>query len=113
MSQLSIVSEEEDWREGQIKAGASQSNAGEGGAGLCAASSAFCGGSCWGVCLHCGPPRYCMCYPNGYVGASGVFHPGAACLKHDGDGESVEAPREHAVNKGHKACEGGDCDVDL
>jgi hypothetical protein len=109
VSQLSIVSEEEDWREGQLKAGASQSNAGEGGAGLCDASSASCGGKCWGVCLHCGPPRYCMCYPDGYKGVSGAFHPGAACLKHDGDGESVEAPMSHAANKGHKACEGGDC----
>ena len=59
ISQLSIVSEEEDWREGQLKAGAAQSNAGGGGAAHCDASAAECGGKCWGVCLHCGPPRYC------------------------------------------------------
>lgn len=49
-----------------------------------------------------------MCYPNGYVGASGVFHPGAACLKHDGDGESVEAPMSHAANDGRRAYAEGD-----
>ena len=114
ISRLSIVSEEEDWREGQIKAGASQSDAGSG-EGLCDASAAFCGGHCWSVCLHCGPPRYCMCYPDGYRGVSGVFHPGAACLKHDGDGESVESPMVHSrcdaesidENEGYRAYEGG------
>ena len=39
ISQLSIVSEEEDWREGQLKAGAAQSNAGE--RAICAGTAGF------------------------------------------------------------------------
>jgi hypothetical protein len=35
---------------------------------------------------------YCMCYENGYIGVSGVFHRGPSCLKFDGDGEKVESP---------------------
>jgi hypothetical protein len=104
ISELSIVSKEHDWRAGHIRAGASQSDANS---DDCGPSSASCGGSCWGVCLNCGPPRYCMCYPKGYMGVSGVFHPGVACLKHDGEGETAEAPLEAADTARFKAYAGG------
>ena len=34
-----------------------------------------------------------MCYADGYVGESGVLHPGAKFLKQDGDGTAVEKPK--------------------
>ena len=40
--------------------GALKAFAGDGDDGHCAEGSADCGGSCFGVCLNCGPPRYCM-----------------------------------------------------
>jgi hypothetical protein len=40
--------------------GALKAFAGDGDDGHCAEGSADCGGSCFGVCLYCGPPCYCM-----------------------------------------------------
>ena len=42
-----------------------------------------------------------MCYADGYVGESGVFHPGAKCLKQDRDGTAVE--KQKANQGGGKA----------
>jgi hypothetical protein len=40
--------------------GAVQAVAGDGDDGYCPKGYANCGGSCFGVCVNCGPPRYCM-----------------------------------------------------
>lgn len=94
ISNVEILTEEERFEQRHIKAGATKAVAGGSASGmsLCSSGSAECGGSCWGVCIACGPPKYCMCYPNGYVGVDGHHYAGAHCLKHDGAGTSVTAP---------------------
>ena len=99
ISRVEVVTEEEMNVGNHIKNGATQAVAGA--SSTCAAGSAACGDSCFSVCEQCGPPRYCMCYENGYYGVSGTFHEGAACLKWDGDGLRVEMPE--AGQRGHKA----------
>ena len=37
---------------------------------------------------------FCMCFPKGYEGMSGKFHPGASCLKQCGTGETAEVARK-------------------
>ncbi len=101
ISRVEVISEEELYVSNHIKHGATLAVAGV--SRKCEPGSAECGDSCWSVCESCGPPRYCMCYPNGYTGVSGAFHPGASCLKWDGAGEKVEAPA--ANQHGHMATE--------
>ncbi len=48
------------FRRHHLAKGAKQAFAGGGDDGFCPKSSAACGGSCFGVCERCGPPRYCM-----------------------------------------------------
>lgn len=105
---VNIATEEEKFIQRHAAAGATQAFAGA--SSRCGADSAECGGECWGTCVACGPPRYCICYPNGYTGVSGQFHPGAACLKFDGAGTSVEAPKLGAGDPHYKAFAGGDSD---
>ena len=55
-----------------------------------------CGSSCFGVCPHnpVTSESFCMCFPKGYEGISGKFHPGASCLKQCGTGETAEVARK-------------------
>jgi hypothetical protein len=48
------------FRDHHLAKGAKHAFAGDGDDGFCPKSSAACGGSCFGVCERCGPPRYCM-----------------------------------------------------
>ena len=88
VTDFKIISKDVDWMNDHLKKGATQAWTG----GKCDLEHAPCGGSCWGVCNG-----YCMCYPNGYKGVSGTFHPGASCLKACGAGEAVEAAAEGAT----------------
>ena len=56
----------------QLVAGSNDNN--------CRAGSVRCGGNCHGVCDLCQQPGWCMCYPRGYRGVSGVWHHGSHCL---------------------------------
>jgi len=100
-----VQTKEERFRDQHLAKGAKQAYAGDGDDAFCPKESAACGGSCFGVCLHCGPPRYCMCYPNGYTDVYGVKHVDRPyCLKYDGDGITVPAA-SHGENA-HRAFEG-------
>jgi hypothetical protein len=81
LSDLRILTEEENFKIEKVAKGATEAKAGR---GSCGADFAPCGpdGRCWGVCAPntCGPPRFCMCYPRGYWGEREGWHEGAHCL---------------------------------
>ena len=99
VTDFQIVSKDIDYVRHHESKGATKAFAGSG-SKLCSSESATCGSSCWSVC-----DGMCMCYPKGYYGVSGTFHPGAACLKSCGDGKVVEAA-SHGVDE-HVAYAGG------
>ena len=59
ISDIEVLTAEEEFVVSSIKSGASRAVA-DGSSSLCNKGSAECGGSCWGVCRACGPPRYCV-----------------------------------------------------